>query len=439
MPLKTISAVVDNFPEYFLGGGRNRMVYRLETISQDRAVERLLKGKTFKKLPPEDKLPVAYYHLEKLRQLNSGYVASPYHGKNGGDKYNVFWLRDIMYATYANEYVGAYDKMIESYRLILRIFHKYRYKILMGARKRHYLGSCASEVIHARVHPITMEEITNDWGHHQLDILGLFLYKTGDLMKKGYNPIVADRLETLILLRDIVLYLTTVRWHSEPDFGVWEEGPETHASSIGSVLAGLTMWHDDGYYHSKYSSNVEIHRFLPIPQEFIEMGRKSLDNILPKESASRPYDMVQLSLIWPYNIVSESQTRQILHNIENNLVRKNGVIRYPGDKYFNASPDSPVGSEAEWPLGFAWLSIAYSKLAQYSMKNGGMLGKPQEMIEKAEMYLEKTESVMTEDGKVPELYSNGKTNWNVPLAWAQSFYIVARQNLNWIYEMTREL
>lgn len=46
---------------------------------------------------------------------------------------------------------------------------------------------------------------------------------------------------------------------------------------------------------------------------------------------------------------------------------------------------------------------------------------------------------MTEDGKAPELYTDGKTNWNVPLAWAQSFYIVARQSLNWVYEMTASL
>ena len=80
-----------------------------------------------------------------------------------------------MYATYANEYVGSYDRLIESYRLIVRIFQKYRHKLTSGARKRRYLGSCADEVIHARIHPVTLEEITSEWGHHQLDIFGLFL------------------------------------------------------------------------------------------------------------------------------------------------------------------------------------------------------------------------------------------------------------------------
>lgn len=391
-------------------------------------------SKPFIELNPKEKLLVAYKHLEGLRQLNGGYIASSYSGENGGDRYNVFWLRDIMYASYANEYVGAYDKMIESYRLIISIFHKYHHKIANGARKRHYLGSCADEVIHARVHPVTLEEITSEWGHHQLDILGLFLYKTGDLMKKGFNVISTDMAETLILLRDIVLYLTTVRWHADPDFGVWEEGPELHSSSVGSVLAGLTMWHDDGYYHHKYTNQTSLYSYLPIPQEFIEVGKQSLDRVLPAESTSRPYDMAQLSLIWPYAIINDTKACQILENIEKHLVRNKGIIRYPGDKYFNSDPANPMGNEAEWPLGFAWLSIAYSKMAMRSLGFGNIFGPPEEYIRKAETYLDRLEEVMTEDGLVPELYTEGRPNWNLPLAWAQSFYIVARQSLGWLHE-----
>lgn len=408
---------------------------RLESLlSGIKPVEPLLKGRTFKELPDREKLLIAYKHLESLRQINGGYIASDYNGDKGGDKYNVFWLRDIMYATYANEYVGSYDKLIESYRLIIRIFEKYRYKITGGARKRHYLGSCADEIIHARIHPVTLEEITNEWGHHQLDIFGLFLYKTGDLMKKGHNVISTDQAETLILLRDMVLYLTTVRWHSDPDFGVWEEGPEVHSSSLGAVLAGLTMWHDDGYYHYKYKNQIPLHRHLPVPQEFVELGRQKLDKLLPAESASRPYDLAQLSLIWPYYIISDAQAFQIISNVEENLLRKNGVVRYPGDLYYNSDRTNPVGNEAEWPLGFAWLSIVYSQLAIKALKLGAIFSPPRELVEKSEMYLEKLESVMTEEGMVPELYTGGKPNWNVPLAWAQSFYIVARQNLNRVYE-----
>lgn len=397
-------------------------------------VKEALRGRNFMELPEREKLLVAYKHLEGMRQLNGGYVASDYCGDKGGDRYNVFWLRDIMYATYANEYVGSYDRLIESYRLIVRIFQKYRHKLSSGARKRHYLGSCADKVIHARIHPVTLEEITSEWGHHQLDIFGLFLYKTGDLIKKGHNVISTDQTETQILLRDMVLYLTTVRWHADPDFGVWEEGPEVHSSSIGAVLAGLTMWHDDGYYHYKYKSQIPIHHYLPVPQEFIEAGRAALDRVLPSESNSRPYDLSQLSLIWPYYIIPDSQALHIISNIEKHLVRKMGVIRYPGDLYYNADRTRPFGNEAEWPLGFAWLSIVYSQLAIKALKTGSIFDPPGEFIQKAELYLKKAESVMTPEGLMPELYTNGKSNYNVPLAWAQSFYVVARQNLSRVYE-----
>ena len=117
----------------------------------------------------------------------------------------------------------------------------------------------------------------------------------------------------------------------------------------------------------------------------------------------------------------------IISAIENNLVRRSGVVRYPGDLYYNADRTKPAGNEAEWPLGFAWLFIVYSQLAVKATP-------PVEYIEKAELYLNRLESVMTPEGLVPELYTGGKPNYNVPLAWAQSFYVVARQNLNRVYE-----
>ncbi len=36
---------------------------------------------------------------------------------------------------------------------------------------------------------------------------------------------------------------------------------------------------------------------------------------------------------------------------------------------------------------------------------------------------------MTEDGRIPELFTAGKAGHNLPLGWAQSFYIVAKLSL----------
>jgi phosphorylase kinase alpha/beta subunit len=383
----------------------------------------------FRELPFDEQIRLAYEHLEKLRQLNGGYVASPYSGEAGYDRYDVYWLRDIMYATVANEYLGLYDKVKQSYGVVLTVFEKFHQKIIRGVRKKPDLQRAKGAVVHARVHPTTLEEITDEWGHHQLDIFGLFLFKTGDLMKQGF-PIIRS-VEQIQVVKDILSYLWTARWDSEPDFGMWEEGPELHSSSIGAVLAGLTMWHDHGFYDYKYKNRVDISSIIPVSERFLEDGARALSTLLPRESASRPYDFSQLSLLWPYNILKDQWALQeeILENIEKNLVRENGVARYPGDWYFNANRESPLGNEAEWPIGLCWLSIAYSKLLQQAVRVGASKQTIDRYLERAREHLEHVERIATPDGRIAELFTGGKSNHNLPLGWAQSLYIVAKLSL----------
>jgi GH15 family glucan-1,4-alpha-glucosidase len=394
-----------------------------------RAMETALPPLSFRDLPFERQIRLAYDHLEQLRQLNGGYIASPYSGEAGYDRYDVYWLRDIMYATYANEYLGLYDKVKQSYGVVLTVFEKFHHKIIRGVRKKPDLQRAKGAVIHARVHPTTLEEITDEWGHHQLDIFGLFLFKTGDLMKQGFRVI--DTIERVQVVKDILSYLWTSRWDAEPDFGMWEEGPELHSSSVGAVLAGLTMWHDHGFYDYKYRARVDISQIIPVSERFLEDGNAAMQRLLPRESESRPYDLAQLSLLWPYNILKDQfeLQEQIIDNIEKHLVRAYGVVRYPGDRYFSSNPDDPFGNEAEWPIGLVWLSIAYSKLLAQAMRVGASQATVQRYLERARHHLEHLEEIATPDGRIAELITRGKPNHNLPLGWAQSLYIVAKLSL----------
>lgn len=383
--------------------------------------------KDFRDLSREDKIKVAFDHLENLHRPNGGYIAAPAEGRAEGDSYAVYWLRDIMYAGYANEYLGRFEELKNSYSLVLQIFEKSKHRIKEGTRKCPDIRTDKGAVVHARVDPTTLGEITHNWGHHQLDIFGLFLYKTGDLIKKGFNIIKTQHDRDLI--QALIPYLYTVRWYEEPDFGVWEEGPELHSSSIGSALAGLTMWFDDGHYQGKYYVRKQpLSWLVVVPERYLLHGREALDALLPRESASRPYDFAQLSLIWPYKIVQDRQAEEILANVENFLVREHGVVRYPGDRYYNADPASPLGNEAQWPLGLCWLSIVHSKLAEKAFSSGNN-GKGMHHTQKSVEYLQRLDEAARPDGGLPELYSAGKPNKHSPLAWAMSFYIVAQQNL----------
>jgi len=353
-------------------------------------------------ITPKEKVDGALKVLDTLYHYNGGYSAS------SAGQYQAFWLRDIMYCTVAKEYMGDFSSVKKSFGLVLDIFDKYSEKIDSCIDNR---PTDKHDFLHARFRAHTVEQFPDEWGHNQLDIFGIFLYKTGDLKMKGIN--VLRNLHDVKRLQDIIWYLYSIRWHEAPDFGVWEEGPEVHSSSVGSVLGGLM----------KIRSHVKEVR---VPARFIELGREALDRILPRESATRPYDMAQLSLIWPYRVLDEDMRSQVLRNIENNLVRENGVIRYPGDTYYNPDPMRPHGSEAEWPMGLSWLAIVYGKMAEEKFTYGDERTAI-EYLKKSHHYVKRTEKTMTDGYVIPELYTDGRPNPNTPLGWAQAMYIIAVQ------------
>jgi phosphorylase kinase alpha/beta subunit len=389
--------------------------------------------KTFHELSLEERINVSHRQLERMRRPNGGYIASPYTAEDGsGDAYNVFWIRDIMFATYANEYLGCFDKMVESFRLVLDIFKRYHPRIVRASIIKPDVRHQTGQFMPARVHPTTLDTITDAWGHHQLDVYGLFMYKMGDLIKKGYG--FRFHLEDFTLLSHIRNYIFNMGF--EADYGMWEEGPEEHASSFGAVLGGLMMWFDQGFYDYKYRHKIEISHYVPVSERMIADGIKSLARVLPRESDSRPYDMAQLSLIWPYNIVDWQTKTKLLHNIETHLVGRRGVRRYPADVYCGKGLVPGNHEQAEWPLGLAWLAICYAKLAEH----GRDFDSAQQVVhfdwtqrrayfQKAVHYFQLLEKNMTADGCVPEMYLGDQPGHNTPLAWAQSFHIISGQIL----------
>ena len=389
--------------------------------------------KTFHEYPLEERLKISHLHLERMRRPNGGYIASPYSAEDGsGDAYNVFWIRDIMFATYANEYLGCFDKMVESFRLVLDIFKKFHPLIVQASIIKPDVRHQTGHFMPARVHPTTLDSITDAWGHHQLDVYGLFMYKMGDLIKKGYG--FRFKQEDFFLISHIRNYIFNMGF--EADYGMWEEGPEEHSSSFGAVLGGLTMWFDQGYYDFKYKRKIDISHYVPISERMIAAGQKALARLLPMESESRPYDMSQLSLIWPYNIVDFHTKKVILHNIETHLVGARGVCRYPGDVYCGKGLVPGENQTAEWPLGLAWLAICYAKLAEHGYDFDHHRHpvhfdwqQRRAYFQKAVQYFEQLERSMTPDGSVPEMYLGDHIGHNTPLAWAQSFHIISGQML----------
>ncbi len=320
-------------------------------------------------------------HIIKQMQYPTGlFAASKMTVKTG---YNLAWIRDNVYTAIGLEAAQKYQDVKRTLRALMNILLKHEYKIdwaIQEKPKHHY------QYIHPRYDPITMEEIWEQWGNKQNDAIGALLFKVGDLEQKGIK-IIRNKNDFRILQK-LVNYLEVIEYWHDADNGMWEENEEIHASSIGACVAGLK----------------KISKIAEVKPEIIKNGEVALNKLLPRESETKDVDLALLSLIFPYNIVSNEQRIEILKNVEEKLVKDKGIIRYIGDKYHYRS------GEAQWTKGLPWLAIIYKKLNN---------------PEKYAYYMRKTVEAMNEKGELPELYyaDSNEHNENCPLAWSQALFV----------------
>jgi phosphorylase kinase alpha/beta subunit len=336
--------------------------------------------------------PIIQKHLHVLKGLQTSrglFLAS---SKDVATGYNKAWLRDNFYTSLAFEEASDWETVKKLWRSILDIFLKHEDKINWAIQHRPHESW---QYIHARYNPETFEEYWEEWGNKQNDAIGAILFKLGGLARSG-NKIDLNKKDKQIMQK-LVDYLYSLQYWNDPDSGIWEEGEEIHSSSIGAVLAGLYQ--------------VKDLDFITVPEGIIQNGQDSLNKLLPRESESKFSDLSLLSLVYPFNVVRRDQAQQIVDNIEYYFTRERGVIRYKNDRYYNKNSDGH-SEEAEWTMGLSWLSIIYALWGD---------------ISKAKIYLEKAKEGITKDGKIPELYfaNDNKSNDNIPLAWAESLFIIA--------------
>lgn len=331
-------------------------------------------------------------HLDILKSLQypSGlFSASDPSVATGYDK---SWLRDNFYETIAFETIGDWDTVEKTYRAILELFimHKEKIDWAIANKPTH-----SYQYIHARFHPETFTEFWEDWGNKQNDAVGCILFRIGELEINQKRSILKTPQHEEIINK-LVRYLESIEYWQDADSGMWEEGEEIHASSVGACVAGLKA--------------VSKLPHIEVPITLIRKGQLALEKLLPRESKQKFVDLSLLSLIWPYAVVTEKQRDQILQNVEYHLLRERGVIRYKGDKYYNKNEDE-VSEEAEWTFGLAWLAIIYEKMGDY---------------EKARELLKNLIAEDTPAG-LPELYfsNSPEYNDNTPLGWSESLFIVA--------------
>jgi len=302
--------------------------------------------------------------------------------------YQRAWIRDNIYESLGFEAAKKNKNLIKIYHGLLNVFLKHELKIDLAIKEK---PKFRHEYIHPRYEVETAEEIKEEWGNKQNDAIGAFLFKLGNLENKGIKILRNE--DDRRIVQKLVYYLKSIEYWQDKDNGMWEENEEVHASSVGACVAGL-----------KEISKVTG---IDVPEWLIANGMDTLNELLPRESETKEVDLALLSLIYPYNIVTEQQKRQILRNVETILTRNKGVIRYVGDVYYGQGE----GREAEWTMGFAWLAIIYKQINN---------------PEKYAYYFRKTMEAANQNKELPELYyaDSNVHNENTPLGWAQALYLV---------------
>ena len=324
--------------------------------------------------------------LKMLKQLQqpSGLLSAAPANSTG---YHRAWIRDNIYQALGFEAAKKYADVRKIYRALLDILLKHEWKIDFAVveKPQHKF-----QYIHPRYDPVTGSELHEEWGNKQNDAIGALLFKIGDLEEKGIKIIRNE--DDIRILQKLVWYLRSVEYWHDKDNGVWEENEEVHASSVGACVAGLK----------------KISKIVDVPPHLITKGEETLNLLLPRESETKETDLALLSLIYPYNIVTREQAEAIISNIEAQLVRERGVIRYAGDAYYNKN------GEAEWTFGFPWLAIIFKQM-----------NNPEKYAE----YMRKTIDALNEKGELPELYFAGSSeyNENTPLGWSQALLVVMMQ------------
>jgi len=281
-------------------------------------------------------------HLDEVLKLQTStglFTASASDVTTG---YNKAWLRDVYFMTLGFQSAQQWEPVGKAAKALLTILCTHKDKINWAIKNKPHESW---QYIHARYNPETFEEYWEDWGNKQNDAVGEILHLLSSCELSGSHVVESDNEKQMVQM--LVDYLNTVEYWQDPDSGIWEEEQEVHASSIGAVVAGL-----------KLASQLP---YVTVPEGAIEKGEKALRELLPRESESKFCDLALLTLLYPFEVVTPEEAKEILRNVEYFNTRDKGIIRYRNDRYYNNNDDG-YSEEAEWSMGHAWLAIIYAEM-----------------------------------------------------------------------------
>lgn len=341
------------------------------------------------------------------QDASGAFVASP-----SFEHYRYSWFRDGAFIAYSMDLVGERLAAERFYRWCARAIERYRDKALTAIELAAENKPIQRELLLHTRYTVNGEEIQGEWGTHQLDGYGAWLWGVAEHLERWKDPSLLQQWRpTLELIVDYLIPL----WKM-PNFDCWEEfGDDIHPSTIAAIYGGLNSvkkWMDSSRQQNIEATLFDIAQFI--------QNRAIIDGHYTKSIGK---DEIDASLLWlrvPYRLVDarDDAMRQTVRLIEKKLKVEQGVHRYPQDVYYGGG---------QWILLSAWLGWFYVESGDKLEANRMLQWVKKQSNDRGELP-EQTHARML----APEHYQSWIDRWGppaCPLLWSHAMHLVLEVKL----------
>ncbi len=283
----------------------------------------------------------------------------------------------------------------------------------------------------------------HEWGHLQLDATSLFLLMLAQMTASGLR--IVFTIDEVNFVQNLVHYIS--RTYRTPDYGIWERGhkinhgiAELNASSIGMAKAAMEALSGFNLFGQAGGQASVIH----VISDDIARTRIALEALLPRESISKEADSAVLSITgFPAFAVDDPAIRSKTEAVINEkLAGRYGCKRFLLDGHQTVLEDHHrqyydpqelkqfMDIECEWPLFFTYLLLNHlfagnhDAALRYRQQLEALLVQQNGQRLLPELYAVPLAAIAAEKAKP---HSQIRVpNENIPLAWAQSLFILGR-------------
>ena len=337
--------------------------------------------------------------IKKNQDRNGAYVASP-----NFETYNFCWLRDGGFISYAMDLVGEYSSVERFFEWVDETIVRYRHQIDALIKKKGN-GEIIEQSDYLPARYLLNGLMANDdWTNFQLDGYGTWLWALTEHIKMTGRTRLIDKFS--VSINSTVSYL--LNFWDTPNYDCWEEfGAQIHTSTLACIYGGLKSINEYLMDHEISECLEQVYKF--INEQCVINGR--LSKFVGRWNTDA-------SLLWaclPFGLfeVDDEIIKNTVKDIEDKLLHRGGVHRYPEDTYYGGG---------EWLLLSCWLGWYYSAT-----------GRNKEAFQIKKW----VENQADEEGNLPEqvtfhplkqsAYPKWVKRWGEvakPLLWSHAMYLV---------------